>query len=283
MVEYPVEDGGGTRERTYPAPANRGTRIEEGDRFRTDSTRGRRDGPERRIELEHKRCRNGYAISTVGEKARENNWLRFRAIYVVQAGTSGKFGVRAFDSSARWIQVDIGQPSHGQGLQEATVLFRQPPVVLDAEQYMCGFASVRDEHGLRLPRPFRASDILVEFAAGNGRDSYEKAPRNGCSYVITISNEMQRGEARPHSSATISDRLRTGDRLRRNAQRVINGFERVIRLKNLGIALIGYEREKAVKVARVSDDLSAATELMIRRVNSHLTTFLRNSLRHRLL
>jgi hypothetical protein len=34
-----------TRERICPAPANRGTRFEDGDRLRTDSTRRRRGGP----------------------------------------------------------------------------------------------------------------------------------------------------------------------------------------------------------------------------------------------
>ena len=58
----------GTRERTYPAPANRGTRTWEGDRLRTDSTRRRRGGPERRLELEPNRCRNAYANLIVRRK-----------------------------------------------------------------------------------------------------------------------------------------------------------------------------------------------------------------------
>ena len=73
----------------------------------------------------------------------------------------------AFDSGALRIQVDIGQPRHGQGLQEVPALSRQAPVVLDAEQHMCGLASVHDEHGPRLRCLLRAGDILVEFAAGD--------------------------------------------------------------------------------------------------------------------
>ena len=61
-----TSDPRATRERTYPVPANRGSRIEEVDRVRTDWTRGRRGGPERRIELEHKRCRNAYGVPWKG-------------------------------------------------------------------------------------------------------------------------------------------------------------------------------------------------------------------------
>ena len=63
-------------------PANRVTSIEEDDRFRTDLIGRQGAGPERRIELEHKRCRKAYGISTVGEKSGENDQLRFQLIRV---------------------------------------------------------------------------------------------------------------------------------------------------------------------------------------------------------
>ena len=57
----------------------------------------------------------------------------------------------------------------------------------------------------------------------------------------------------------------------------INVFERAIGLKKLGIALAGCETEKALKAVRVCDDPSAATALMISRVNSDLTNLPRRT------
>ena len=71
-----------TRERTYPAPANRGTRIEEGDRLRTDSTRRRRGGPERRTDWEHNCCRNAYVNRMWRRKIRWNNGLVISTTFV---------------------------------------------------------------------------------------------------------------------------------------------------------------------------------------------------------
>ena len=57
----------------------------------------------------------------------------------------------------------------------------------------------------------------------------------------------------------------------------INVFERAIGLKKLGIALAGCEAEKALKAVRVCDDPSAATALLIRKVNSDLTNLPRRT------
>ena len=65
-----------------PASGESGTRTEEGDRLRTDSTRRRRGGPERRVELEHNRCRNAYEISTGRKIPFCNNHLVLRTTYV---------------------------------------------------------------------------------------------------------------------------------------------------------------------------------------------------------
>ena len=59
-----------------------GTRIEEGDRLRTDSTRRRRGGAERRLELENNRCRNAYEIIMEDEKTLYNNSLMLFVIFV---------------------------------------------------------------------------------------------------------------------------------------------------------------------------------------------------------
>ena len=64
------------------ASGESGTRTEEGDRLRTDSTRRRRGGPERRVELEHNRCRNAYEISTGRKIPFCNNHLVLRTTYV---------------------------------------------------------------------------------------------------------------------------------------------------------------------------------------------------------
>ena len=56
--------------------------IEEGDRLRADSTTRRRVSLERRVELEHDRCRNAYA-SSVGRKISFlHNGLVLRTTYV---------------------------------------------------------------------------------------------------------------------------------------------------------------------------------------------------------
>ena len=49
-------------------PAIRGTCTDEADRLRRDSTRRRRGGPERRLDLEHNRCRNAYANGVLENK-----------------------------------------------------------------------------------------------------------------------------------------------------------------------------------------------------------------------
>ena len=67
-VVRPVEFGAkvpspGTRERPDRDSGNRGTPIWGCDWLREDWTRGRRGGPERRVELDLKRCRNAYGNS----------------------------------------------------------------------------------------------------------------------------------------------------------------------------------------------------------------------------
>ena len=111
--------------------------------------------------------------------------------------------MRTFDSSSRRIQVDIGQSRHGQGLKEVQALSRQPPVVFDAEQHMFGYASDRDEHAPRLRRRLRAGDILVEFAAGDGRDGHGKPRGNGCSHMATL--ELGLRESRYGSDDQLSE------------------------------------------------------------------------------
>ena len=86
-VVRPVESGAkvpspGTRERPDRDSGNRGTPIWGCDWLSEDWTRGRRGGPEWRVELDLKRCRNAYGSSEVGEKYLYNNWLPYYTICV---------------------------------------------------------------------------------------------------------------------------------------------------------------------------------------------------------
>ena len=51
-------------------------------RLRMDSTRRRRRGPERRVELDRNRVRNAYAVQSMREKALQNNRIRNSMICV---------------------------------------------------------------------------------------------------------------------------------------------------------------------------------------------------------
>jgi len=57
------------------------------------------------------------------------------------------------------------------------VFAAQPPVVLDAEQHICGPAPVGDKDGSGFRGPLRTGDIPVEFAAGDGDDGHGRTPQ----------------------------------------------------------------------------------------------------------
>ena len=67
-----------------PGPGNRGTRIEDGDRLRADSTRRRRGGPERRVKLDRNRVQKAYEIRRRGENPYISTCYKFRR-YVCSA------------------------------------------------------------------------------------------------------------------------------------------------------------------------------------------------------
>ena len=91
-------------------------------------------------------------------------------------GTSRKIGSRTFDAHARRLEIDIGQPRHGQGFRKATGLSRLAADSLRCKAAHARAAPVGDEHGSRPRRPFRSGDVLIEFSAGEGCDGHDKSP-----------------------------------------------------------------------------------------------------------
>lgn len=77
---------------------------------------------------------------------------------------------------ARRLELDVRSFGSGEQIDDTVVFAGDFAVLLDGEQYVRGAAAVGDEDGAFDGGLFGATDVLIEFAAGDGGDGHGSAP-----------------------------------------------------------------------------------------------------------
>jgi hypothetical protein len=66
----------------------------------------------------------------------------------------------------RRFEFDFAKPRHGQGIDNAPALGRDPLIFLDAEEYVSGLPTVRDKDRTRRGGFLGPTGVLIKLPAG---------------------------------------------------------------------------------------------------------------------